>query len=206
MIQEENIHCIIQARMGSTRLPGKVMKKIGTQTMLEMVVERCRLAKKIDRVIVAAHGFDVDTPAFNEWPDHLEWIDGPEDVAARFVKVLRRYPCYGFVRVCADSPFIDYDNVDAAANRILAGETYCKLGGPGSYAQGFNTDAFMLYERIMAGEDRDHLGTFYEKLMSLAVDTEADLERARYIISRISEHHTEYTADQCRELLFFPST
>ena len=45
--------CVIQARMGSTRLPGKTLKSLGGKPLLWHVVTRCRRAKKIDEVVVA---------------------------------------------------------------------------------------------------------------------------------------------------------
>ena len=47
------IGAIIQARMGSTRLPGKVVKKIEGKTMLEHVIERVKRIKNVDKVILA---------------------------------------------------------------------------------------------------------------------------------------------------------
>ena len=49
----KNCGAIIQARMGSTRLPGKVLKKIMGKTMLERVVERVKQARFVDKVIIA---------------------------------------------------------------------------------------------------------------------------------------------------------
>ena len=48
-----NTLAIIQARLGSTRLPGKVLKKILGKTVLEHIIERLSYAKKIDQLIIA---------------------------------------------------------------------------------------------------------------------------------------------------------
>ena len=48
------IVAIVQARMGSTRLPGKVLRSIGNKTVIELLLERLHLSKKIDQIIVAS--------------------------------------------------------------------------------------------------------------------------------------------------------
>jgi spore coat polysaccharide biosynthesis protein SpsF len=58
----ERVVCIIQARMGSSRLPGKVLKDIGGKPMLGWVVERVRQCKKVDQVVVATTGDTWDEP------------------------------------------------------------------------------------------------------------------------------------------------
>ena len=52
--------CIVQARMSSTRLPNKVLKKIYNQTMLERVVKKLKKSKKISRIIIATSSLKSD--------------------------------------------------------------------------------------------------------------------------------------------------
>lgn len=181
--------------MGSSRLPGKVMAHLGNKLVLDHVAERCAAAKECAAVIIATH----------QVPNHRGYtvIPGPEEPAARFLKVLRDYPCDGFVRVCADSPFIDSDVVNAAAWEIKNGKEYCLAGGgqPGNQAEGFLTKAFVRAEPCMTGEQREHLGIYFQERMRLTIDTPADLERARLIVSRMEKPHTEYTAAECLALL-----
>jgi len=195
------INCIIQARMGSTRLPGKVLEKIGDSTLLGMVLSRCDLARNIDKVIVAWNGPKYDKAQKKDGSERY-WVDGPEEPAARFVKVLAEYPCDGFVRVCADSPFIDAESVDKAANG-LQDFVYFQYNGHahGNQAEGFDTEAFLRAEPSMQGDEREHLGLWFHHRDRLTVDTPADLERARLIVSRMTKPHTEYTAAECLDLL-----
>ena len=48
-----NITCIIQARLGSNRFPKKVLKKIGHKSLIELIIDRVKLSKKINQVVVA---------------------------------------------------------------------------------------------------------------------------------------------------------
>jgi spore coat polysaccharide biosynthesis protein SpsF len=106
---------VIQARWGSSRLPGKVLRHVGDSTMLSRVVTRLRRASTIDRIVVAttiaegddavaaeAAGLDVDVVRGDEF-----------DVLARYGKVLEAFPDIDVVvRVTADCPFVDPDVVD----------------------------------------------------------------------------------------------
>ncbi len=200
------INCIIQARMGSTRLPGKVEMDLGGYPMLKMVTERCQQAKNIDTVVLALHGkfhrLDWTEAGAPPLVKGLGMVFGPEEPAARFVKVLATYPCDGFVRVCADSPFIDASVVDAAAENIINGFPYSLVGRDnGNQAEGFDTQTFLRAESSMQGDEREHLGLCFKNATRLTVDTPGDLERARLIVSRMTKPHTEYTAAECLALL-----
>ena len=80
------IICIIQARLGSTRLPGKVMMEINEMPMLKFQVDRVRQAKLIDQVIVATTTLAEDDKIFKLCKDEsIPCFLGSED------DVLRRY-------------------------------------------------------------------------------------------------------------------
>ena len=71
----------------------------------------------------------------------------------------------------------------------------------GNQAEGFNTQAFLNAEPSMQGDEREHLGLWFQRRDRLTVDTPGDLERARLIVSRMTKPHTEYRAAECLELL-----
>lgn len=101
-------HAIIQARMNSERLPGKVARSIGTMSLLQHVVERARCAN-VDRVTVAVPG-DWQKPRWTDgWLGAGEWCAwGPEeDVLGRIVYAAREAgPDDIIVRLTADCPFV----------------------------------------------------------------------------------------------------
>lgn len=108
-----NIGIIIQARMGSTRLPGKILKKFyGEDTLLETLLNN--LHKLGVKVIIAT--------SVNENNDQLEvflkekyelFYRGSEnDVLDRFIKAAEANRIDGIVRICSDNPFMDWHGVD----------------------------------------------------------------------------------------------
>lgn len=114
-----NIAGVIQARAGSTRLPGKSLAKVyGDYGLLEMVVLRVMKAKKLDMVILATSK-DSDCDPLVELAERLGILTvrgSEEDVLSRFVKAIRQYNLDVVVRVCADNPFIDPGEIDKLVN------------------------------------------------------------------------------------------
>ena len=110
---------IIQGRMGSSRLPGKVLLDIGGKPMLQHVVERTRLAKTLDTVIVATSSDPADDPiaAFCE-SNGVNCSRGSlHDVLDRYYQAAGGSSVV--VRITADCPLIDPDLIDQTVALVL---------------------------------------------------------------------------------------
>lgn len=100
---------IVQARMGSSRLPGKVLKDVVGRPMLAHVVERVRLAPGVERVVVATSDTAGDEPvrAFCV-ASQIDCFAGHEtDVLDRFYRAAQAYAADPILRITADCPFVD---------------------------------------------------------------------------------------------------
>ncbi|WP_433300112.1 cytidylyltransferase domain-containing protein [Actinoplanes sp. CA-030573] len=111
---------IIQARMDSSRLPNKVLRKLGTRTMLERVVRAARQSGVLDELVVATTVEATDDAIVAECerigvPYHRGPVD---DVLARFLGVLDRYDSDIVLRFTADNPLIDPELI-ARAHRVF---------------------------------------------------------------------------------------
>jgi spore coat polysaccharide biosynthesis protein SpsF len=106
---------VIQARMGSNRLPGKSMAKVYEQfSLLEMVILRVMKAKKLDMIILATSENNNCDPLV-EVADRLGilTVRGSEvDVLSRFVNAIQIYKPDVVVRICADNPLIAPGEID----------------------------------------------------------------------------------------------
>lgn len=105
---------IIQARMGSSRLPGKVMKDLCGRPMLEWVVKRGQRAKQIDQVMVATT-VDPGDDAIAKWCEEnsVQCYRGSVfDVLDRYYQAAKLVEADIVVRVTADCPLIDPDVLD----------------------------------------------------------------------------------------------
>lgn len=111
------VAAVVQARMGSTRLPGKSLTPVWREmTLLEMVLTRVKSAARLDGVILATSS-DPRCDALEGLARRLEVdvVRGDEaDVLSRYVAAVERFGLKTVVRVCADNPLVDPGQMDAA--------------------------------------------------------------------------------------------
>lgn len=107
--------CIIQARMGATRLPGKVLKKVKGVTLLEYEINRVKKAKGIDKIVVATSDKKNDDKIEKLCRQiKVDCFRGLEtDILDRYYQCALRYPEYeNIVRITGDCPLIDPAIID----------------------------------------------------------------------------------------------
>ena len=105
---------IIQSRMGSQRLPGKMMKKIGNHTVIEWVIKRLKKSKSINQIILTTSRKKKDI-IFKKISQKLKvnFFAGDEkDVLGRFLSSVSNIKKANIIRICADNPFIDPQQID----------------------------------------------------------------------------------------------
>ncbi|MFP5068822.1 cytidylyltransferase domain-containing protein [Pseudonocardia nantongensis] len=111
------INAVIQARTGSTRLPGKVLRDLGGRPVLDRVVHAARAAPGIDQVLVATS----TAPGDDAVAERASGLGVPvvrgseDDVLTRFVQAADEHPCDAVVRLTADCPLLDPDLVGLVA-------------------------------------------------------------------------------------------
>lgn len=117
------ITAIIQARMSSTRLPGKVLLPLGDRTVLEQVVFRTRQAKKIGRVVVATSTEpEDDSIAALCKSKNIDCFRGSlTDVLDRYYQAAKFYQADNICRITADCPLIAPEAIDLVAAKFLEG-------------------------------------------------------------------------------------
>jgi len=109
------IGCIIQARMGSIRLPGKVMQRIDKNfTTLDYVIEQLRSSKKIEKIFVATTNLTEDDIICEHLlSQNIEFYRGSSnDVLDRYFQCASKFSIDDIVRITADNPLIDPEIVD----------------------------------------------------------------------------------------------
>lgn len=108
------IIAIIQARMSSTRLPGKVLHEIAGEPMLARVIERAKRAKLVDEVVLATTTDPSDNPVAEFCAERGYNITrgSLNDVLDRYYQAAKEYKAEIVVRITADCPVLDPDVVD----------------------------------------------------------------------------------------------
>ena len=111
---------IIQARMGSSRLPGKTLLPLGSRTILTYLVERLKRSRTLDDVVVATTLLSRDDVIVAECEQHgIAWFRGSEeDVLGRYLGAAIAMNAEIVVRITADNPFTDPESIDRVVRHI----------------------------------------------------------------------------------------
>ena len=110
----KNVVVVVQARMGSTRLPKKALKPLNGKPLLERVYERLALCKNANKIVIATSIRDID----NEIEDFCKkrgmavFRGSEDDVLDRFYRCARKHKADVIVRITVDNPLIDWENID----------------------------------------------------------------------------------------------
>ena len=136
---------VVQARVGSGRLPGKVLKPLGPRTVLEQVLRRCAAVAGADIVVCAVPDGAADEPvAHLAQSAGVVVVRGPEaDVRARYLLAADAVGADVILRVTSDCPLIDPALCAAVLTaRAAAGADYCANNIPPSFPHGLDCEAF----------------------------------------------------------------
>lgn len=154
MMKKIRIIATIEARMGSSRLPGKVMKKIGKYSVLEILIKRLEKSKLLNDIIVATTTSSKEKQLVNFLiKKKINFYRGEENnVNLRLIKAAEKFKADVIVQLTADNPFIDPKIVDYMIlffKKNISNYQYVSNCGLGDYSKshvplGFNTQIFML--------------------------------------------------------------
>lgn len=163
---------IVQARMGSTRLPNKVMMPIGGVPMIELLLARLSKSKQIHQIVLATSTDDRNTPLV----EHVQklgytCVRGSEsNVLERYLVAARQAQADVVVRITGDCPLIDPALVDQVIAQFKAqGVDYLSNTAPASYPDGLDTEVFTLQALERAGREshdpfeREHVTPYLRK-------------------------------------------
>jgi spore coat polysaccharide biosynthesis protein SpsF len=203
---------IIFARMGSTRLPGKMLLPIGGRPLLGRVIDRARCAGGNCPIVVATSN-EAGDDAIERFA-RKEGVDvfrgSQDDVAARALGCCEVHGFERFARICGDRPFLPWELIDAlraAAEQDdldLASNVVEKTYPAGTATEIVATRALRrVLERTFDRQDREHVTRYiYAKpegfrvanrrsgqqgwqRLNLAIDDKSDAERTEWILARL---------------------
>jgi len=166
------VSAIIQARVGSTRLPGKVLMKVMDKTILEYVVERVKKAKTLDDTIVATSVEKADLPIVNLVSKlGINVYCGSEnDVLDRFYQAARLFKIEHIVRITADCPLIDPQIIDNVVNHYFeSGADYCSNALDETFPDGEDVEVFSFsalsyaWKNTNLMSEREHVTPYIKK-------------------------------------------
>jgi spore coat polysaccharide biosynthesis protein SpsF len=209
-MKQGKIVAVIQARMGSTRLPGKVLKEIGGQPILGILIKRLRRSRRIDSILVATTEKTEDNGIVDlATKVGVEWYRGSEDdVLKRFIGASRAVKADIVIRVTADNPLTDPELMDSLIEAHLkngADYTCCEGVILGTGVEVVNRVILeKIYPVARQAEYREHV-TYYIYThpelfkihtvdfdlncphLRLTVDTEEDLDLMRKLYAGLGK-------------------
>ena len=136
---------IVQARMGSVRFPGKVMKSLADKTAIEILIGRLKKAKRINQIVVATTTEKSDDPLASLLEaKKISVVRGDrDDVLGRYVKAAKKTKAGVVVRITGDCPLVDSELVDAVvADYQKGGVDYVSNINPPSFPDGLDVEVF----------------------------------------------------------------
>ena len=164
------IVAVIQARMSSARLPGKVIMPLNGKPLLHYAVEAVSHASRVGRVVVATSARDDDSPVAALCQRlGVACVRGPlDDVAARFLAVFDAHPASGYVRINGDSPVIDPSVIDLVVARFekdrpdLATNVFPRSFPKGMSVEVLDPTAYRAaYPRFVEPADKEHVTRYH---------------------------------------------
>ncbi|MBI5625570.1 MAG: glycosyltransferase family protein [Elusimicrobia bacterium] len=196
-----DVLAIIQARLGSTRLPRKVLLPLEDKAVLEHVAERVGRSRKVSGVLIATTvaAADAELAAFCS-AKGLRCFRGSErDVLDRFRQAAASLRPAHVVRVTADCPLIDPDVLDLVVSRHLESKAdYTANVLEETFPDGLDAEAFTMpaleraWREAKLPSEREHVTTYvrgHPELFRLAgVTHEPDLSRHRWTLDRPEDY------------------
>ncbi len=228
-IENKRIYAIIEARMTSNRLPGKVLKPLGDKLALELMVERLGRSKHLNGIIIATTVNAEDEP--------IELLakrlgvgcfrGSEEDVLLRVVEAAEKFDVDIIVEMTGDCPLIDHRIVDKVIEVYLrGGYAYVSNCVPHTYPVGMDTQVFSakklreIEQKTSDPVDREHVSLyFYEKPgrfsiknvesnlaleareLRLTLDTIEDWQLMAEITQRLYPQNPDFSLDDILKLL-----
>jgi len=212
---------IVQARMTSTRLPGKIMKIVCGKPLLEHLINRLKKVKCADQIVIATTVNETEDIIVDlcKKLDTLYYRGSEEDVLGRYYEAAVEYGGDVIIRVTSDCPVIDPDVVDYLTDfymKNLKKYDYVTNTLKRTYPRGMDVEVFSFSilkeacERAKREDEREHVTTFirnkptqyrlhnikYSSDLShyrLTVDTSEDMELIRRIFESLYVENPEFT-------------
>jgi spore coat polysaccharide biosynthesis protein SpsF (cytidylyltransferase family) len=192
---------IIQARMGSTRLPGKVLERIGGKPLLEYVVRRTQRAETVTKVVVATSTEPRDGVIERCCGEvGVDCFRGDEgDVLDRYYRAAVAYGAESVVRVTADCPLICPEVIDRVVRVYRGGDyDYVSNTAPRTYPDGLDTEVMSIGALSRAWEEakrpwqREHVTPYIRE--------NPGVFRMQNVRNEVDLSSWRWTVDEARDL------
>jgi spore coat polysaccharide biosynthesis protein SpsF (cytidylyltransferase family) len=223
-----NIAAVIQARLGSSRLPGKTLMIIKGETLLGHLIKRIKVSKYVTDIIISTTTNKIDDAIveFARERNVRVYRGSEEDVLDRFYKTAMEYRLGTIVRVTPDCPMLDPSVMDRVISKYLSGDyDYVSNTIKPTYPDGFDTEIFSFqaleraWREAKLYSEREHVTPYIVKnpklfrlynvekdgedlsWMRFTVDTPEDYEFISKIFEKLYDTKDIFYMDDILEIL-----
>lgn len=208
---------LIQARLSSTRLPGKVLHDLGGRPILQWVIDAALSSEAFDRVVVATTDQQEDEPIIDLCNNfRVSYVRGPtEDVLSRFILAVNEFGPQPITRLTADCPLLDPSLLRAVVNMFHSlPASYVSTIEPRTLPHGFDievlsADALLAADKWAHEVDRVHVTSYLrerpaqfpriglvfepkETDLRLTVDEPDDLLLLQAVVAELGSEATDF--------------
>ena len=213
---------IVQARIGSSRLPGKVLAEIGGSPLLAWVLTAAGAIAGVDEVILATttHPQDRSLLALADTLGAIGFAGSEQDVLDRYFQAAKQFEADAVMRITADCPFLDPSISRKVLEQFLQGNVdYVSNCHPCTYPDGLDTEVFSFqtlertWKEAQLPSEREHVTPYIWKHPELfrqgsvehsvdfsklrwSIDEPEDLEFARAVCARLAPAAPPYSMEQ----------
>jgi spore coat polysaccharide biosynthesis protein SpsF len=197
---------VIQARMTSSRLPGKVLMPLAGRPLLQHVVDRASRASRLDAVVVAT----TDRPSDDRVADFCRengvgcFRGSENDVLDRYYQAARTFDVQTIVRLTADCPLLDPLVIDKTIQAFFAGDCdYASNAIRRTYPDGLDAEVFrrealeLAWREARLTSEREHVTPYIWK--------HPELFRLVHVANDVDYSEMRWTVDEPRDLEFVKS-
>ncbi|MGE7836040.1 cytidylyltransferase domain-containing protein [Viridibacillus arvi] len=195
------VTAIIQARMGSTRLPGKILKEVNDKPLLAYQLERIAHSKFIDKIVIATT-VDQKDDVIVEFCENndVEYYRGSEnDVLSRYYEAAEQFGGETIVRLTSDCPLIDPEIVDQTIQHFIDNDfDYVSNAIEPTYPRGLDVEVFTkesfkkVYEEATLPRDREHVTAYYYTTKDFEISSiknNIDYSKHRWTVDTMEDFH-----------------
>ena len=206
----KRVVAIIQARMGSTRLPGKILEKVGDKPLLEILVNRLKKSQFIDDVVIATTNNKSDdvVEKFSQDLNINYYRGSEEDLLERYAESAKMFNADVVVRITGDNPLTDVDLIDTLIDVHFKNNldyTYCLDTPLGVSAEIINSNILKeISSKADKESEREHVTPYIRshpekykilkynsnlkhQYIRLTVDTNEDLDLIQVIYQNLGD-------------------
>jgi len=196
MDNKHKVDIIIQARIGSTRLKGKVLKNYKGTTPLKIMIERLKQCKKIRNITICTTKLLEDNKIVNFCKkEKIKFYRGSKnDVLSRYYETAKKFKSKIIIRVTSDCPLVDYRIIDNMLNNFLKSKNEYYANSyplPTTYPDGMDIEIFKYSalkktnKEALLPSEREHVTPYIynsKKFKFKRKDLKKDLSKYRFCI------------------------